>query len=67
MVEIEIGVLKSQCLDRRIESCHRLVAEIDAWQVQRNQSSARINWMFSTHKARTKMARAYPNPSLKES
>ena len=32
MVEIEIGVLKGQCLDRRIESCDRLVAEIDVWQ-----------------------------------
>jgi transposase len=67
MVEIEIGVLKGQCLDRRIESCDRLVAEINAWQAQRNQSGARITWMFSTDKARTKMARAYPNPSLKES
>ena len=34
--------------------------------LQRNQSGARINWMFSTDKARTKMARAYPDPSLKE-
>ena len=67
MVEIEIGVLKGQCLDRRIESCDRLIAEIDVWQSQRNQSGARINWMFSTDKARTKMARAYPDPSLKES
>jgi transposase len=67
MVEIEIGVLKGQCLDRRIESCDRLVAEIDVWQSQRNQSGARINWMFSTDKARTKMTRAYPDPSLKES
>ena len=67
MVEIEIGVLKGQCLDRRIESWDRLVAEIDVWQSQRNQSGARINWMFSTDKARTKMARAYPDPSLKES
>src|ERR1700726_3732332 len=67
MVEIEIGVLKGQCLDRRIESCDRLVAEIDAWQSPRNQSRARITWMFSTDKARTKMARAYPDPSLKES
>ena len=41
MVEIEIGVLKGQCLDRRIESCDRLVAEIDVWQSQRNQSGAR--------------------------
>src|SRR5208283_4737192 len=60
-------VLRGQCLDRRIESCDRLVAEIDVWQSQRNQSGARINWMFSTDKARTKMARAYPDPSLNES
>ena len=41
MVEIEIGVLKGQCLDRRIESSDRLVAEIDVWQSQRNRSGAR--------------------------
>src|SRR5271165_2283665 len=63
----EIGVIKGQCLDRRIESCRRLIAEIDAWQARRNQSGACVAWMFSTDKARTKMARAYPNPSLKES
>ena len=67
MVEIEIGVLKGQCLDRRIESNARLVAEIDVWKSQRNQSGAKIKWMFSTEKARTKMARPYPDPSLKES
>jgi mannose-1-phosphate guanylyltransferase / mannose-6-phosphate isomerase len=48
MVEIEIGVLKGQCLDRRIDSCHRLMAEIDARQAQRNQIGARITRMFST-------------------
>ena len=67
MVEIELGALKGQCLDRHVESRDRLVAEIGAWQVPRNQNGARITWMFSTDKARTKMARAYPNPSLKES
>ena len=67
MVEIEIGVLKGQCLDQRIESRDCLVSEIDAWQTQRNQSGARINWMFSTDKARCKMARVYPEPTLKES
>ena len=67
MVEIELGALKGQRLDRHVESQDRLVAEIGARQVQRNQNGARITWMFSTDKARTKMARAYPNPSLKES
>jgi putative flippase GtrA len=67
MAEIEIGVLKGQCLDRRIESYDCLVTEIDAWQRQRNQTGASINWMFSTDKARSKMARAYPAPTFKES
>ena len=67
MVEIEIGVLKRQCLNRRIENRDRLVAEIAAWERQRNHGGARINWMFSTEKARAKMARAYPKPTFKES
>jgi transposase len=73
MVEIEIGVLRGQCLDRRIASQKQLVSEIAAWEHQRNASGARIKWMFTTEKARTKMRRAYPlsgpakTPSAKES
>jgi transposase len=63
MVEIEIGVLRGQCLDRRIGERDRLVAEIAAWERQRNAEGARINWMFTTERARTKMARAYPQPT----
>jgi transposase len=62
MVEIEIGVLRSQCLDRRIATRECLVAEIAAWERQRNASGARIKWMFTTAKARAKMCRAYPEP-----
>lgn len=60
MVEIEIGVLKGQCLDRRIDNNDFLVSEIAAWERRRNDSGERINWMFTTEKARRKMARAYP-------
>jgi transposase len=62
MVEIEIGVLAGQCLDRRIDSYARLVAETAAWEKRRNAERARINWMFTTEKARAKMGRAYPKP-----
>ena len=62
MVEIEIGVLRGQCLDRRIATEQQLVAEIAAWERQRNASGARIKWMFTTEKARAKMGRAYPQP-----
>jgi transposase len=63
MVEIEIGVLASQCLDRRIESYAGLVAETAAWEKQRNAARARVKWSFTTEKARAKMARAYPRPT----
>jgi transposase len=66
MVEIEIGVLRGQCLDRRIGEYDVLVSEIEAWQKQRNASGARIKWNFTTQKARSKLARAYPD-TAKES
>jgi len=63
MVEIEIGVLRNQCLDRRIATKARLIAEVAAWERHRNASGARIQWMFTTYKARAKMGRAYPHPN----
>jgi hypothetical protein len=66
MVEIEIGVLRAQCLDRRIGERERLVAEIAAWERRRNAQGVRIKWMFTTERARDKLARAYPN-TTKES
>jgi transposase len=60
MVEIEIGVLRRQCLDRRIGEWARLVSEIAAWERARNACGARIQWMFTAAKAREKMGRAYP-------
>jgi hypothetical protein len=63
MVEIEIGVLRSQCVDRRIDTQERLESEIAAWERQPNLSGARIKWMFTTDKARAKMGRAYPQPA----
>ena len=65
MVEIEIGVLKGQCLDRRIDNPEELAREIAAWERRRNASGARVKWMFTTEKARTKMGRAYPKPAAK--
>ncbi len=61
MVEIEIGVLRGQCLDRRVGARDVLVAEIAAWQKQRNASGTQIKWKFTTQKARGKLAHAYPN------
>lgn len=61
MVEIEIGVLRGECLDRRIDNQLKLAKEIGAWERRRNKARARIRWMFTTEKARAKMGRAYPD------
>lgn len=67
IVEIDIGVLCSQCLDRQIQSTQRIVSEVAAWERPRNASRARIKWMFTTEKARAKAGRAYTSrPSAKE-
>ena len=47
MVEIEIGVLRGQCLDRRIATPERLASEIAAWERQRNATRAQVKWMFT--------------------
>ncbi len=60
MVEIEIGVLRSQCLDRRIDSKDQITSEIAAWEQRRNAEGAQINWMFTTERARDKLRKAYP-------
>ena len=60
MVEIETGVLRTQCIDRRIPDRATLEREVAAWEQQRNNEGAKINWMFTTERARTKLVRAYP-------
>ena len=42
IVEIEIGVLRRQCLDRRIDSRDRLETEVRAWERRRTACGARI-------------------------
>lgn len=64
MVELEFSVLSRQCLERRIPSIAELRQEIEAWEQERNQNRATVNWRFSTVDARTKFERLYPIPSL---
>jgi transposase len=65
MVEIEIGVMVRQCLDRRITDKPTLVFEIASWEKRRNAEGARISWMFTVARARQKLGRAYPHPTVK--
>jgi hypothetical protein len=60
MAESELGVLAHQCLDRRIPDKPKLIAEIAAWQDNRNKHHAKADWQFSTSDARIKLKRLYP-------
>lgn len=60
MVEIELSVLKGQCLARRIDNIEDMKAEVATWEKDRNNSMKKINWQFTTLDARIKLKRLYP-------
>src|SRR5580693_4015307 len=60
MAESELGVLASQCLNRRIPDKQALIEEIAAWQQDRNANHTKANWHFSTSNARIKLKHLYP-------
>ena len=60
MAESELGVLASQCLDRRIPDKQALTKEVAAWTANRNKHHAKADWQFTTADARVKLKRLYP-------
>ena len=60
MAESELGVLASQCLDRRIPDKQTLSREAAAWQDRRNKHQTKADWRFTTADARIKLKRLYP-------
>ena len=60
VAEIELNVLSSQCLDRRIEDIDTLRREAKAWQKDRNECQSGVDWQFTTADARIKLKRLYP-------
>ena len=59
MIEIEIGNMNQQCLNRRIGDRNLLISKLAAWESRRNDKKATINWMFDVDAARAKLNRAY--------
>lgn len=60
MAEIELSVLKGQCLNRRIADMQTMQSEVATWENDRNANSRKIDWQFTTADARTKLKRLYP-------
>lgn len=60
MAEIELNVLINQCLKGRIDNIEKIRQQVEAWLIHRNNLKAKINWQFTTDKARIKLKRLYP-------
>ncbi len=57
--EIELNVMTRQCLSCRIADINLLCQELAAWENDRNEHTACIQWQFTTDKARTKLVSLY--------
>ncbi len=60
MAESELGVLATQCLDRRIPDKPTLTTQVAAWEESRNKHYAKANWQFTTADARVRLKTLYP-------
>ena len=60
IAEIELRILSTQCLNRRVPDKHTLEHEVAQWQNQRNFLKAKVDWRFSSDDARIKLKRLYP-------
>lgn len=64
MVEVENGVIGTQCLRRRVPDVDSLASALAIWERQRNAAGATVRWRFTVDDARQKMPRAYPTVSV---
>ena len=60
IAEIELSVLKGQCLNRRIPKMEQLKSEVKAWNIDRNNNQSKVDWQFTNDDARIKLKRLYP-------
>jgi len=60
IAEIELSVMTSQCLNRRISDITSLGEQLSVWESDRNQIQKGVDWQFTTDNARIKLKRLYP-------
>lgn len=61
IAEIELNVMTKQCLSRRLDNMNLLHSELSAWELERNNSHAVVNWQFTSDNARIKLVSLYPS------
>lgn len=60
VAEIELSVLKRQCLSVRIDCIEKMRKKVAAWNNDRNCRQTTVDWQFKTDDARIKLKRLYP-------
>jgi len=60
IAEIELSVLKRQCLPERIPDINLMRQQVAAWNQDRNTKQSKVDWQFTTENARVKLKRLYP-------
>jgi hypothetical protein len=60
IAEIELSALKRQCLAGRIDCIEKMRNKVSAWNIDRNNRQANVDWQFTTKNARMKLKRLYP-------
>lgn len=60
IAEIELRMLKQQCLARRMPDKQTIEDQIKAWATDKNNKQVKVDWQFSIDQARTKLKRLYP-------
>lgn len=61
IAEIELSVLKRQCLSGRIDCIEKMRNKVSQWNIDRNNRHSTVDWQFQTADARIKLKRLYPN------
>ena len=60
IAEIELSVLKRQCLPERIPEITLMRQKVKIWNQDRNTKQSKVDWQFTTEDARVKLKRLYP-------
>lgn len=60
IAEIELSVLKRQCLAGRIDCIEKMRDEVKDWNDDINNRQTNVDWQFRTDDARIKLKRLYP-------
>ncbi len=60
MAEIAFSILFRECLNRRIPDQDSLKREISFWEKSKNSHITKVDWQFTTEKARINLKRLYP-------